>query len=749
MRFHDLCNMNTSEKSIKKTFPVTGMTCASCSNSVESILKSQKGVFQAQVNLASNSVLVDFNPEQIKSKNLKKAVQSIGYDLTLMDNEEDLSAEVDKQKKSAYKKLKLNVFWAGALSLPVMILSMAFPELEYGKVISALLAAPVLFIFGRRFFIGAWKQLKNKSANMDTLVALSTSIAYFFSLFNLFFPSVFLSRGLQPHVYFEASAIIIFFILIGKLLEEKAKSRTADAIKKLIGLQPKTVSVIDQDGKSLETQIKNVKINDLILIKPGQKIPVDGVVTDGNSFVDESTLTGEPIPVEKQSGSSLTSGTINQQGSLTMKAIKVGDQTFLNQLIKMVEEAQGSKAQIQKLVDKIAGIFVPIVISLSLLSLIIWLIFGGENALVHGLLSMVSVLVIACPCALGLATPTAIMVGVGKGSENGILIKNAQSLELAHKVDTIILDKTGTITEGKPSVQNELWFTEDLAFKKTLQTIESKSDHPLALAVSKHLENIDANETKVQSLTNLLGKGIMATVDAKNYFVGNRKLLDDMKIAIHTETETKITNWEELSLTVIYFFNRKELLAILGIADQIKATSKTAIAEMIKQNLEVIMLTGDHENTAGSIAKQVGITTFKSGLLPQDKANYVKELQAQGRIVAMVGDGINDSQALAQADVSIAMGQGSDIAIDVASMTIISSNLIKVTEALRLSKNTIHTIRQNLFWAFVYNVIGIPLAAGLLYPVNGFLLNPMIASAAMALSSVSVVLNSLRLKYAK
>jgi Cu2+-exporting ATPase len=460
-------------------------------------------------------------------------------------------------------------------------------------------------------------------------------------------------------------------------------------------------------------------------------------------------LTGEPLPVEKQSESSLTSGTINQQGSLTMIAQKVGDKTFLNQLIKMVEEAQGSKAQIQQLVDKIAGVFVPIVITSAILSLVIWLLFGGENALAHGLLSMVSVLVIACPCALGLATPTAIMVGVGKGSENGILIKNAQSLELAHKVDTIILDKTGTITEGKPAVQNELWIAQDQTFKNILLAIETKSDHPLALAVSKHLASDSGERPKVQSLTNLPGKGLMATVENKNYFVGNRKLLDDMKIPVAENINRQILDWEEKARTVIYFFNRKELIAIVGIADQVKNSSKKAISEMKKLNLEVIMLTGDHENTAKSIAKQVGIKTYRSGFLPQDKANFIKQLQSEGKKVAMVGDGINDSQALAQADVSIAMGQGSDIAIDVANMTIISSNLMKITEALNLSKRTIRTIRQNLFWAFVYNVVGIPIAAGLLYPVNGFLLNPMIAGAAMALSSVSVVMNSLRLKYSK
>ncbi|MEP4534354.1 MAG: heavy metal translocating P-type ATPase [Cyclobacteriaceae bacterium] len=731
---------------IKRTFPVIGMTCAGCSGSVSSMLNSQKGVSKADVNLANNTVLVDYDATEVQPEALKKAVQSIGYDLIVADDD-DASEQAEESRKSHQSKLKQDMIWAGILSIPIMALSMIIPLFPFSKEISAVLTTIVLFVFGQRFFTGAWKQLKNKTANMDTLVALSTSIAYFFSLFNLLNPSFLISRGIEAHVYFEASAVIIFFILIGKWLEEKAKSRTADSIKKLIGLQPKNVAVLSENGDYTDTPIRQLKIGDKIMLKPGQKIPVDGKVTEGHSYVDESMLSGEPVPVEKNEGDRITSGTVNQQGSLVMIAQKVGEETFLNQLIKTVEEAQGSKAQIQRLVDKVASIFVPVVISIALISLFLWLLLGGEESIIHGLISMVSVLVIACPCALGLATPTAIMVGVGRGSEAGILIKNAESLERAHKVDTIILDKTGTITEGKPAVHQSFWFHDE--WKSTLAAIEQQSEHPLAQAITRHL-NVKSEELpKVQSFTNLPGKGLMATVGGKNYFVGNAKLLRDMKLSISEEQQSHLSAWENDAMTVILFFNRKEIIALLGIKDPVKQSSKTAISKLKSAGMEVIMLTGDQEAAAKAVCKEVGIEHYRASLLPADKGAVVKQLQEQGKQVAMIGDGINDSEALALADVSIAMGQGSDIAMDVANMTIISSDLLKVSEAINLSGKTIKTIRQNLFWAFLYNVIGIPIAAGILYPINGFLLSPMIAGAAMALSSVSVVTNSLRLKYAK
>lgn len=726
------------------------MTCASCSGSVENALKKQHGVNEANVNLAANTVLINFNTTETNPMQLQQSVQSAGYELIIVNEEENVANEVAKRKKTTLQTLKNNLIWSGLFSLPVLILSMVFPDLFLSEELSALLTTPVLFIFGKQFYLGAWNQLKNKSANMDTLVALSTSIAYLFSLFNLLVPSFLEDRGIEAHVYFEASAIIIFFILFGKWLEERAKSQTANSIKKLIGLQPKLVWAKKDNAPFEEKSIKEVEIGDQILIKPGEKIPVDGRLQEGYSFIDESTLTGEAIPVEKKIDDNLTSGTINQQGTFVMVAEKVGDKTFLNQLIKMVEEAQGSKAQIQKLVDKVAGVFVPIVLAIALLSLLIWLIFSGAEGIAHGLLSAVSVLVIACPCALGLATPTAIMVGVGKGSESGILIKDAESLELAYKVDTIVFDKTGTITEGKPLLQEVSWLTEKIDFQKILLSIESKSDHPLANAVCSYLQTQNIGELpKIQSFTNLPGKGVIATIESKNYFVGNRRLLNEMKVEIAEKDSQKIKKWENEAWTVVYFFNRKNAIAILGISDQIKETSIAAIQSLKQQGKDIIMLTGDQESTSVSIANKVGIDQFQAELLPHEKANYIKHLQSNGKTVAMIGDGINDSQALAQADLSIAMGQGSDIAIDVANMTIVSSNLMKVSEAIHLSKQTIKTIRQNLFWAFIYNIIGIPIAAGMLYPFNGFLLNPMIASGAMALSSTSVVLNSLRLKLVK
>ncbi|WP_258105574.1 cation-translocating P-type ATPase [Marinoscillum sp. MHG1-6] len=738
--------METKNNISKKTYPVTGMHCASCTNSVQSILTSQNGVQDANVNLATNSVLVEFDQKEIKPEGLKKAVQSIGYDL-LIDEDDDQSESIEEYQRLAYSKLIQNTAWAGALSIPMVILSMVFPNWSLSGIISAILATPVVFYFGRRFFIGAWKQLQHKKANMDSLVALSTSIAYFFSLFNLVFPETLQSRGLEAHVYFEAAAVIIFFILVGKLLEERAKTQTASSIKKLIGLQPKKVTILDEHGHESEKGIKDVQVGDRILIVPGQKIPVDGKVIDGQSAVDESTLTGEPIPVDKDIDDTLTSGTHNISGSLVMEATKVGESTFLNQLIKLVQEAQGSRTPVQNLVDKIAGVFVPTVIGLSILTLLSWLIFGGDQNVTHGILSMVTVLVIACPCALGLATPTALMVGVGKGSDNGILVKNAQSLEHAHQVDTVVLDKTGTITEGKPSVSSIKWLQNEAHYAPILKTLESKSEHPLANAVSNFLDSIDSY--KVQSFSNLPGKGVMATVENKNYFVGSQKLLSEMKLELDTEDQDQIKSWESEGETVVYFFTRQEVLAIIGLADSIKRDSSEAIKKLKDKGIHVIMLTGDHAGAAKAIAERAGIEHFEASLLPHEKGEFIQKLQSEGRKVAMIGDGINDTHALSLADLSIAMGQGADIAIDTASMTIISSNLNKIPEALQLSHQTIRTIRQNLFWAFIYNLIGIPIAAGLLYPINGFLLNPMIAGAAMAMSSVSVVTNSLRLKFMK
>ena len=731
---------------VKNSFPVLGMTCASCAGSVESIVKYQEGVVNASVNFATGNLIVEYLPNMTDAAKLQKAVQSIGYDLLIEDEtKQQETLEAIHEKK--FKQLKTKTTWAVVLSLPVVVIGMFFMDMPYGNEIMWVFSTPVVLWLGRDFFVNAWKQAKHRSANMDTLVALSTGIAYIFSVFNMLFMDFWHQRGLHAHVYFEAAAVIIAFILLGKLLEEKAKGNTSTAIKKLMGLQPKTVIVIQSDGTEKQTAIDEVNAGDIILVKPGEKIAVDGMVTSGSSYVDESMLSGEPVPVLKKENEKVFAGTINQKGSFQFEAVKVGKETMLAQIIKMVQDAQGSKAPVQKLVDKIAGIFVPVVIGIAIFTFILWFFLGGDNGIVQGLLAAVTVLVIACPCALGLATPTAIMVGVGKGAEKGILIKDAESLELAKKVDAIILDKTGTITEGRPQVTGIQWLNNDDTAKDILLSIEKQSEHPLAEAVVKHLEGVAA--TQLSDFDSITGKGAKANHNNETYFVGNKKLLAENNISIPNQLQQQADEWGKQSKTVIWFSDSKQALSVIAISDKIKETSVAAIKEMQEMGIDLYMLTGDNGATAKAIAEQTGIRHYKAEVLPQHKADFVKELQQQGKTVAMVGDGINDSTALATADVSIAMGKGSDIAMDVAKMTIISSDLTKIPQAIRLSKQTVATIKQNLFWAFIYNLIGIPIAAGILYPVNGFLLNPMIAGAAMALSSVSVVSNSLRLKWKK
>ncbi|MBS4059851.1 MAG: copper-translocating P-type ATPase [Bacteroidetes bacterium] len=731
---------------IKKTYPVLEMTCASCAVSVESMLKSQTGVVDASVNFATSKVSIEFIPGLVQSEDLRKAVQSIGYDL-MIDETASSDENVENIQQEKYSKLKKKTYLALAMSVPVVVIGMFFMNMPYANEIMWIFSTPVILWLGRDFYINAWKQAKHRSANMDTLVALSTGVAYVFSVFNTLFPHFWHERGLHAHVYFEAASVIIAFILLGKLLEEKAKGNTSSAIKQLMGLQPKTVTIVHDGDHQMQIPIEKVEPGNIVLVKPGEKIAVDGTVTTGNSYVDESMLSGEPLPVLKNENDKVFAGTINQKGSFQFKADKVGNETMLAQIIKMVQDAQGSKAPVQKLVDKIAGIFVPVVILIAIAAFVVWNIFGGDNALTQGILALVTVLVIACPCALGLATPTAIMVGVGKGAEKGILIKDAESLELAKKVNAIILDKTGTITEGKPVVTNSFWLDDNPTMKQILFSIEKQSEHPLAEAVVSHLEN--QNAVSISNFESITGKGAKAVNDGETFFIGNKRLIEENEMLIDITVSEKADQWSKEAKTVIWFANPQKVVAVLAIADQIKATSQLAIQELQQSGIEVYMLTGDNETTAKAVSEKVGIKHYKAEVLPEQKAAYVKELQAKGKVVAMVGDGINDSTALAQADVSIAMGKGSDIAMDVAKMTIISSDLAKIPEAIRLSKSTVRTIKQNLFWAFVYNLIGIPIAAGILYPFNGFLLNPMIAGAAMALSSVSVVSNSLRLKYKK
>jgi Cu2+-exporting ATPase len=733
---------------LKKSFPVTGMTCASCAVSVESILNSLPGVIKAAVNFSTQQVQVEFIPGITDPLAMQKAIRGIGYDMMVEETAEAKEA-VEEAHRTQFQNLKKRTIGALILTAPVVIIGMFFMNIPYANYIMWALSTPVVLWLGRNFFVNAWKQARHKSANMDTLVALSTGIAYAFSVFNTVYPQFWHSRGLHAHVYFEAAAVVISFILLGKLLEEKAKAGTSSAIRKLMGLQPGTVTIVHQGGHTMQIPLADVKVGDRLLVKPGEKIPVDGKLVEGGSYVDESMISGEPVPVLKKVEDEVFAGTINQKGSFQMTAAKVGGDTLLANIIKLVQEAQGSKAPVQKLVDKIAGIFVPIVLLIALLTLVAWWTLGGDNGITQGLLAMVTVLVIACPCALGLATPTAIMVGVGKGAENGILIKDAESLEQAHRINAVVLDKTGTITEGKPSLTNIHWVgDESRVLKQVLYSMERASEHPLASAVTAYLEK-DASLLNLQALESITGKGVEAQFQNEKYWVGNYKMMADHGASLTHQEAERTKAWAAEAQTLVFFGKGKKLLAILSIADKIKPGSTRAIDELRSMGVAVYMLTGDNAETASAVATATGIETYKAEVMPQDKYDFVKDLQRQGKIVGMVGDGINDSQALAQADVSIAMGKGSDIAMDVAKMTLISNDLQKIPAAIRLSRKTVAAIRQNLFWAFIYNLIGIPVAAGLLYPINGFLLNPMIAGAAMALSSVSVVSNSLRLKWTR
>ena len=726
----------------KETFPVLGMSCAACATRVDKTLNSQPGVQEASVNYASATVQVTYDADECSPLVLKAAVQSAGYDL-LISSKEEADDEAEKARQARYESLKKRTVWAIVLAVPIMVLGMVWMHVHWVNVVVWLLSTPVVFVLGRGFFISAWKQLKHGTCNMDTLVALSTGIAYVFSVFNLFFPEFWLERGIEPHVYFEASSVIIAFILLGRLLEERAKRNTSAAIRKLIGLQPKTVTVLTPEGERI-LPITAIRQGDVVVVKPGERIAVDGVVSEGQSYVDESMLSGEPIAVRKQKDSKVYAGTINQKGAFRFVADKIGQDTLLAQIIRMVQDAQGSKAPVQKLVDKIASVFVPTIIVIALIAFVAWNLLATDNGFTHGLLAMVTVLIIACPCALGLATPTAIMVGIGKGAENGILIKNAESLEVAKKVNAVVLDKTGTLTEGHPQVSDAAWLDDDAKWKNILYSLEKMSEHPLAEASVRFMQNASAFEVKRFGV--LEGRGVEGYIDDRKYYAGNLILLEEKGIAIDPILRSKAEKWTKEAKTVIALADENKALGVLAITDKLKPTSVQAIEALHKQGIEVWMLTGDQPEAAREVARQVGIAHFKSGVLPQEKASFIQELQAQGKKVAMVGDGINDSAALAQADLSIAMGQGSDIAMDTAMVTILSSDLVKISETIHLSQLTVRTIRQNLFWAFIYNLIGVPIAAGVLYPINGFLLNPMIGGAAMAFSSVSVVTNSLRLR---
>lgn len=732
---------------MKEQYKIAGMTCAACAVSIESYLKSQDGILEVAVNYPNQSVALEYDNDKTTLETIQQKIKEIGYTLLLGTNQ-DTQKVFEELEEKRLASLKAKLIFSAVFSIPIFIMAMFFMgKIPYENWVMMILSVPVLFWSGAEFYTIAWKKLKHFSANMDTLVALSTGIAFLFSVFNTVNPHYFLSKGLAPHVYYESAVIIITLILLGRFFEEKAKSKTSSAIKKLMGLKPKKVTAI-RNGEELVISYDEILKGELIILKPGDKVPVDGKVKKGTSFIDESMISGEPIPVEKLKGSNVFAGTINQKGALRIIATKIGNETLLSQIIKLVEQAQSSKPAIQKLADKVAGIFVPIVIGLAVLTFVLWYFLGPEPSLTYALLTPITVLIIACPCALGLATPTALMVGIGKGAEQGILIKDAQSLETAYKIDTLILDKTGTITEGKPKVTDLIWDEniESTQFEKIVLAIESESEHPIAEAIVQHLKKLNAENATIESFQSITGLGAEATFENTMYRIGNESFMRQNHITIPDGLVRKSNALKLEAKTVVYLGDESTVTGIIAVADKVKKTTTYAIQKLQQMGIDIHMLTGDNEHTAKAIANKVGITHFQANVMPADKGAFVKQLQEQGKVVAMAGDGINDSHALAQADVGIAMGSGTDIAMESAGITLIHSDLKQIAKAIHLSKATMQTIKQNLFWAFIYNLIAIPIAAGVLYLFNGFLLNPMIAGAAMSMSSISVLANSLRLK---
>ncbi len=732
-----------SEQITKETYPVQGMTCAACAVSVESTLQKQKGVKEAVVNYANGSVKLAFDEKAVSFKKLQKSVHSAGYQL----HEVQSRATLADEKARALKKTQFEFFTALGFGAVVFVLSMFVGGFAYKNELLLVLSLPVVFWSGRGFFIGAWKQLRHGRTNMDTLIAFGTGSAMLFSIFNTFWPQVLENQGVVAHVYYESAAVIVTFILLGKYLEERAKHSTGKALEKLLDLQVKKVTRLS-DGREESIGLEEVVEGDRLLVKSGDKIPVDGSVKSGSSSVDESMVTGESAPVLKQEDDEVKAGTVNLDGILEIRAEKIGAETLLGRIIQMVTEAQGSKAPIQKLADKIAGVFVPVVLLLAVATFLIWWLLGPESGLTLAFVNTFSVLIIACPCALGLATPTAIMVGIGRGASMGILIKDAVGLEQATRMDTLFVDKTGTISEGKLSVTDfHTFFPEEdnLHLLSVFNGIEAKSNHPIAVAVADYLTNsymlfpIMVNQFKT-----IPGKGIEAQLEGELFrVVGDRGLAHTK---FNPEQERVIQGLREAGKTLVFFLKQNELMAIAGLNDTVKGESLSTVKSLKKQGVEVIMLSGDHEAVCARLAYETGIEQYHAGLLPQDKSDIIQQAQDNGEIVAFAGDGINDAPALAQADVGIAMGTGTDVALESATVTLLKGDISKLLQLIRLSRRTVSTMRQNLFWAFIYNIIAIPLAAGVLYPVNGFLLNPMIAGAAMAFSSLSVVLNSLRLR---
>lgn len=734
------------QKIVEEIYPVQGMTCAACAVSVEKSLQGQKGVQTAAVNYADNSVRLSFDQSATSFKKLQKSVDRAGYGLLPIQSRESLAEE----KANALKRVKSDFLLALVFGGIVFVLSMLVGHFDFKNEILLLLSLPVVFWSGRQFFISAWKQLKQFRSNMDTLIAFGTGSAMLFSIFNTFWPQVLASQGMKAHVYYESAAVIITFILLGKFLEERAKHATGKALEKLLDLQVKQVTRLNGDKEEL-ISIDAVLPGDWLLVKAGEKVPVDGTIVQGESSLDEQMVTGESVPVFKKENDGTKAGTVVLDGLLVIKTEKVGAETLLGQIIKLVREAQGSKAPAQRMADKIAGTFVPVVLLLALATFAIWWFLGPEQGLTLAFVNTFSVLIIACPCALGLATPTAIMVGIGKGASLGLLIKDAQALENAANIDTLFLDKTGTISEGKLTVTAfHTYFQEEdnLHLLSILNGIESRSVHPVAEAIASHLtENFMLFPMMVNQLKTLAGIGVEANIEEETYRVVGPNGLGEAQLS--TAQQAVINELTREGKTQVFFLKGDGLLAIIGLNDVVKKESVHTIVALKKRGIEVAMLSGDHETVCASVAYETGIENYQAGLLPQQKSELVKAAKNEGKKVAFAGDGINDAPAMSEADVGIAMGTGADIALESASVTLLKGDLSKILKLVTLSTKTRATMRQNLFWAFAYNVVAIPIAAGVLYPVNGFLLNPMIAGAAMAFSSLSVVLNSLRLRQAR
>lgn len=726
---------------------IAGMHCASCANKIENAINKVPGVISSAVSYGNESATVEFDPAKTSRQSIDVAITSLGYKVA-----QEQMAGQDHEKMVEYNDVKIKLIVSIVLSVVIVVLS--FPQffplvqqipLQTLYIILFALTIPVQFWAGSSFIGGAIKSARYKTTDMNTLIAVGTLAAFFYSAAVTFIPSLF-PQG-TASVYYDTAAVIVTLILLGRFLEARAKGQASQAIKKLMGLSPKTARV-KRGGKVLDVPLDQVLVNDVVLVRPGEKIPVDGIVLQGHSSIDESMITGESMPVTKKKGDKVIGATINQNGSLSVRATKVGKETVLANIIELVKKAQGSKAPIQRLADKISSVFVPIVMGIAVISFLIWFFIGPQPSLTFALITFVSVLIIACPCALGLATPTAIMVGTGRGALMGVLIKDGESLERAHKANTIIFDKTGTITKGKPEVTDVIAFNkatvEDVIMYAA--AVEDKSEHPLAQAIvnyAKKKKIAIAKSSKFQALT---GRGAKASVGKKTIFIGNERLMGEQHIKLSEKINQQIDFLADHGKTIVLVSDALQCLGIVAIADTLKDNIKESVEDLQRLGIEVILLSGDREKSVKAIAAQVGITQVYANVLPQDKSEKVKQLQEQGRIVAMVGDGINDAPALAQADIGIAIGTGTDVAMESASITLMSGDIRGVVHALQLSKKTMRIIKQNLFWAFIYNVVGIPVAAGVLYPLTGMLLNPMIASAAMAASSVCVVGNSLRLK---